>query len=191
MILSPAALAWLQLEVDWPEVEAKTAELKQTVYPKTLPRLFPFPGIHDEETRSRPAYYYQQSAVVPFMVTNKGIEVLIITSSKNRHWVIPKGIHDPGMTPQDSAAKEADEEAGISGEVFDLPLGQYQYPKWDAHCEVLVYPMHVKKVFEHGQWEESHRQRKWVSVAQAMKLVKNRDISRIIGLLPNYLEEHL
>ena len=190
-ILSPAALAWLQLDVDWAEVEAKTAELKTTIYPKTLPRLFPYPGIHDEESRSRPAYYYQQSAVVPFRVIDDAIEVLIITSSKNRHWVIPKGIHDPGLSAQDSAAKEAFEEAGASGEVLEDLLGEYRYPKWDAHCEVKVYPMRVDKMTSQEKWAESHRQRRWVSVEEGMAMVKNPDVSRMISLLPEYLLEYL
>ena len=189
-LLSPAALAWLQLDVDWKEVEAKTAELKTTVFPKTLPRLFPFPGIDNKESRSRPAYYYRQSAVVPFRINNGAIEVLIITSSKNRHWVIPKGIHDPGLSARESAAKEAFEEAGASGEVLPELLGEYSYPKWDAHCDVEVYPMRVDKITSQEQWQESHRQRRWVSVEEGMKEVENQDVSRMISLLPEYLETY-
>lgn len=188
-ILSPAALAWLQLDLDWADVEAKTARIKTTVYPRTLPRLFPFPGIHDEESRTRPAYYYRQSSVVPYRVIKGGIEVLIITSSKNHHWVIPKGIHDPGLSAQESAAKEAFEEAGANGEVMDDLLGEYRYPKWDAHCHVKVYPMRVDKLTSQEEWQESHRQRRWVSIDEAMQQVKNPDVSRMISLLPAYLEK--
>jgi phosphohistidine phosphatase len=189
-ILSPASLASLKLDVSWRQLEKATAELEQLVYPQTLPRLFPFPGLHDAETRSRPSYYYQQSSVIPFRDMNGTIEVLIVMSSKNRHWVIPKGIHDPGMTAQDSAAKEAFEEAGVEGDVFDEPIGDYRYPKWDAECEVKVFPMRVIKVIPEAQWQESHRRRQWLPAEQAAILVKNPDVQKLVGALPQWLQRH-
>ncbi len=188
-ILSPAALAWLKLDCGWDQLGADKAQLVETVYPKNLPRLFPYPDIDAEESRTRPAYYYRQSSVIPYRINNGDVEVLIVSSSKNRHWVIPKGIHDPGMTAQQSAAREAYEEAGIQGIVADDVIGSYSYPKWDAVCDVTVYPMVVEQVLDEADWEESHRGRQWVSISEAIALLKNDDVKKIVAQLPNWLEK--
>jgi 8-oxo-dGTP pyrophosphatase MutT (NUDIX family) len=60
----------------------------------------------------------EQSGVIPYRIENGQIEVMVITSSTGKRWVIPKGLIEPDMTPQDSAAKEAWEEAGLLGKVF-------------------------------------------------------------------------
>lgn len=191
-ILTPASLAWLKLDCSWEELGSATAELVEIVDPKTLPREFPFPDINGEERRVRPAYYYSQSSVIPYRVTKKqGLQVLIVSSSKKKHWVIPKGIHDPGLTAQESAAKEALEEAGVQGTVAQKEIGHYSYPKWDAVCQVKVYPMKVEHVLDEVDWEERHRGRRWVSPKQAMKMLENNDAKRIVGLLPLWLEEQL
>jgi 8-oxo-dGTP pyrophosphatase MutT (NUDIX family) len=55
--------------------------------------------------------------VIPYRIRDGKIEVMLITSSTRKRWIIPKGMIEPDMTPQDSAAKEAWEEAGIIGQV--------------------------------------------------------------------------
>lgn len=189
-ILTPAALAWLKLDCQWEQLASACARLVEIVYPKTLPRLFPFPDVGSEETRSRPAYYYRQSSVIPYRITEAGVEILVISSSKNKHWVIPKGIHDPGLTARQSAAKEAYEEAGIEGDVAEDEIGFYRYPKWDAVCEVKVFPMKVEHVLDESDWQEKHRGRHWLSPEDAVLKVKNDDVKRIVGLLPAWLEKN-
>ena len=195
MLLSPAALACIQFDGSWRSLGQSSVTVKNLLYPRSLPRLFPWPTLQDAETRSRPAYYYKQSSVIPYRFHMNELQVLIITSSKNRHWVVPKGIHDPGLTAQQSAAKEAFEEAGVLGEVprkvngqaNDISLGSYRYTKWDAECEVTVYPMLVTEQLDPPQWQESHRQRRWVTVEQAARQLHNPDVSNIVRQLPEYL----
>ena len=188
-ILSPAALARVQLNFPWHRLGDDKASLVEIVYPKNLPRKFPFPNIDSDEFRSRPAYYYQQSSVIPYRVIDNAVEVMIIASSKNKHWVIPKGIHDPGLTSQESAAKEAYEEAGVEGEVAEEAIGVYRYPKWDAECEVAVYPMKVQRILHETDWQESHRGRQWVSVKDAVELLNNKDVKHLVEQLPAWLEK--
>lgn len=186
--LMTAALGILRTDHTWSNVSEHSCAFAGVINPGTLPELFPFPDIHGTEKRSRPAYYYTQSSVVPFRRTDQGLEVLIISSSKNKHWVIPKGIHDPGLSAEDSAAKEAMEEAGVEGTVLHTVIGSYTYPKWDAVCTVDVYPMEVTHVIAEEDWKERHRGRKWVSVDEAARTVKNDDVKRIVARLPQALE---
>jgi 8-oxo-dGTP pyrophosphatase MutT (NUDIX family) len=110
--------------------------------------------------RSRPRWFYAQSAVAPFRTSGDSLEVLLITSMRSRRWTIPKGVIEPGMTPAASAAKEAFEEAGVRGDVGAVSLGSYTYQKWGGTCAVQVFPMHVRELLD--VWPESDaRTRQW------------------------------
>src|SRR5688572_29754225 len=56
-------------------------------------------------------------------------ELLLATSRDTRRWVIPKGWPISGLAPQESAAREAYEEAGVTGRADPAPLGVYPYEK--------------------------------------------------------------
>jgi phosphohistidine phosphatase len=96
---------------------------------------------------------------------------------------VPKGIVEPGLTPQASAAKEAFEEAGIAGEMAQDPLGSYERGKWGGTCEVTVYPMHVSK--ELPVWAEAGlRTRNWMTVEDALRSVNEPGLRNVISCLP-------
>ena len=93
-------------------IKTQSVRLLSLKKPSDLVKKFPFPGgVGNEgktELRDRPAYYYTQSSVIPYRWTNSKLQVMIVSSSKNKHWVVPKGIVEPGLSPQLSAAKEAE-----------------------------------------------------------------------------------
>lgn len=186
--LRPATLVHLGFDGEWPDLGPGGARIVRAVNPDDLPRDFPYPMPDGRAFRARPAYYYRQSSVIPFRWSGTDLEVLIISSSKKKHWVVPKGINDPGMSLQESAANEAMEEAGVKGRVLDIVVGTYRYPKWGAHCDVTVYPMEVTEVIPESAWEESYRGRRWVSVGKASRLVRNDDVKRIVAMLPDVLK---
>ncbi len=179
-VLPTATLAHLSVRGDWLSATAGAAELLLLQRPASLPEKFPFPSPHGKEQRDRPAYYYTQSSVVPYRVKRGKVEILVISSSKRKHWVIPKGIHDPGKTAQQSAAKEAWEEAGVEGEVGEAPIGSYVYQKWGAACQVEVYPMQVNKLLPESKWEERHRGREWVSAEEAAQRLRQPELGPMV-----------
>lgn len=187
-VLLPATLVHLRIDCPWSKLSENCAKLIKIVYSKNLPLLFPFPDINGIEKRVRPAYYYTQSSVIPYRKKNGRPEILIISSSSGKHWVVPKGIHDPGMTAQASAAKEAFEEAGIEGHIAESKVGCYQYEKWEGVCTVSVFAMKVTRIIDEDEWEECHRQRRWVKLEDAVKLVHNDDLAKVIANLPKHLE---
>lgn len=152
-------------------IENGRASLRERIDPRDLPDLFPYPSPDGSELRPRPAYYYTQSAVIPYRKTETGPEILIVGSSSGRHWVVPKGIVEPGLGPARSALIEAREEAGVEGLASDGPVGHYDYDKWGATCEVAVYTMEVTRILSGDEWEESHRDRRWVSPSEAADLL--------------------
>lgn len=162
------------------------ATFRAAIKADNLPDRFPYPAPDGPYRRDRPAYYYMQSAVIPYRRQDRDIEILLVSSSSGRHWVVPKGIHEPGLSAPASAAEEAREEAGVLGHPDDYPVGQYSYPKWGATCTVTVFPMEVTKVIPASEWEESHRARKWVSIEDAAALLAQdglRSMVRAVGQL--------
>lgn len=88
------------------------------------------------------------------------------------------------QTPASAAAKEAFEEAGVSGDSMDLCLGVYIYSKpqkvGNAPIVTMVYPLHVTHV--HSKWPEKHqRRRKWLSPAKAAKKLTEPQLKRIVA----------
>jgi phosphohistidine phosphatase len=137
--------------------------------------------------REKPGYFYRQSAVIPYRVRQGKPEILLITSQHRRRWLIPKGIIEPDLSPAASAAKEALEEAGVEGRVGTEPLGRYQYEKWGGTCTVEVFVLEVDRV--HDEWAEDHRQRLWLSPAEAADRVDEEDLARLITELSSSLGE--
>ncbi len=131
----------------------------------------------------KPESFYRQSGVIPYRFHDARLEILLITSLKRKRWIIPKGIVEPDLTPAQSAAQEAEEEAGISGEVSAEPLGTYKYAKWGGTCHVEVFSMRVTSVLE--QWQErGHRERRWFPVDEAAARVREKVLKSMMLQLP-------
>ena len=128
---------------------------------------------------SKPNHFFEQSGVIPYRIRDGNLEVLLITSRRRKRWIIPKGIIEPDMNPQDSAAKEAWEEAGIRGQVASNLIGTYEYQKWGGTCRVQVFLLQVETVLE--DWPEaSYRKREWLSVQEAVKRVEEAELKQIL-----------
>ena len=79
------------------------------------------------------------------------VEVLLVTSRDTGRWIIPKGWPISGLTPADTAAREAWEEAGVQGELLGGDLGAYGYakaldPKRSIPCSVQVVGLRVARL---------------------------------------------
>ena len=138
--------------------------------------------------KKKPEYWYKQSSVIPFRKNEEDFEVLLITTRKKRKWILPKGIVDIGLTPKQSAVKEALEEAGIKGKLLPQKLGNYSYKKWGGKCDVEVFGLEVKIILD--EWEESFRARKWVQLNEAEKFVHDPKILELLNNLFNELNRN-
>ncbi len=124
-------------------------------------------------------WIYNQSGVIPFRFEKDRIQILLITSRSRKRWVIPKGIIEPDLPPQESAQKEAYEEAGVSGNIYGEAVGTYTYNKWGGTCTVKVFLLEVENILE--DWPESNfRTREWVSVEEAVQRVDEPELKKII-----------
>ena len=129
----------------------------------------------------------QQVAALPIAVGDDGIvRVLLLTSRESKRWVIPKGWLMKGLKPHEAAAREAVEEAGLSGKISKKPIGRYTYFKRrEAHfdvCEVDVFLLRVEK--QAKTWRErGQRQTKWFTLDEAPELVEEVGLVAILNAL--------
>jgi 8-oxo-dGTP pyrophosphatase MutT (NUDIX family) len=123
--------------------------------------------------------HMHQACAVPYRAHASSLEFCLITSLSKGRWGFPKGMIDPGETFRETALKEAQEEAGLLGEIVGEPLGQYEYAKWGATLSVTVVLMSVTEVQD--QWlEAALRRRAWCSVDEARERIANLDQRRLL-----------
>lgn len=143
-----------------------------------------FRASHKSDVRS-------QFAALCFRIRRGKPEILLITARGSGRWILPKGWPMDGLTPADSAALEAWQEAGVSGEAFDRCLGLYSYSKSIAGTGLpimtMVYPVRVKSLASKFP-EAGQRRRKWFSPKKAAKKVAEPELARILkGFDPSRL----
>jgi 8-oxo-dGTP pyrophosphatase MutT (NUDIX family) len=126
-----------------------------------------------------------QVAALPWRLTERGVEVMLVTSRGTGRWVLPKGWPERSEDLCDAAAREAAEEAGLAGAVARQEIGRFYYGKQmptgdDLRCEVHVFPLEVDRVAE--KWpEKKHRKRDWFSVDEAARRVNEPDLGELIA----------
>lgn len=130
----------------------------------------------------------QQFAALPFR-TDNGLQVMLVTSRETRRWVLPKGWPIKGLKPHSVAAREALEEAGLTGKMAKEPIGSYRYIKRMRNgaampCEVGVFPMEVEK--QRRNWpERDQRTTSWFALADAAGLVDEPELrDLLLGFAP-------
>lgn len=126
-----------------------------------------------------------QVAALPWRAGEAGIEIMLITSRDTGRWVLPKGWPEAREPLSEAAAREAGEEAGLSGAISHIEAGRYYYAKalasgQEVPCEVLVYPLKVAS--EASRWKERReRERRWFAGAEAARMVAEPDLGQIIA----------
>lgn len=115
----------------------------------------------------------KQACALPYRVVPHGVELCLVTSLSRRRWGFPKGLIDPGETAEQTAYKEAFEEAGLQGQIIGPPVGQYHDIKCETPLEVVGYLMLVTA--ELRTWpEDKLRQRRWAAADEALRLLAHR-----------------
>jgi 8-oxo-dGTP pyrophosphatase MutT (NUDIX family) len=136
----------------------------------------------------------RQYGVIPFRRTPSGrLEVLLITSRGTGRWVIPKGWPMMAKTPQEAAAIEAFEEAGVRGQIVDqVRLGSYRYQKLNlsglpGELTVGVFLMQVYEQL--AEWpEQAERTTAWFSPQEAAANVAEPALGKMLRRLPRLIE---
>ena len=132
----------------------------------------------------------QQVAALPYRTYPTGSAsppfVLLITSRQTGRWVVPKGNLMVGKALHEAAAIEAEEEAGVTGIISPLSVGQFRYTKLLAGggsviAEVELFPLAVTEVRK--KWiEMNQRKRRWFAIGEAAAVVDEVELGELINL---------
>jgi len=115
---------------------------------------------------------------------NSQLEILLITSLNSKRWIVPKGWPEPDLSGSENAAREAFEEAGVTGKIGPQPVGTYHYLKekkdgGGVPCSVDVFALAVNKQLD--DWPEKNaRELAWVPVEQAVMQVSEPGLRQIL-----------
>ena len=115
---------------------------------------------------------------------NGSCQMLLITSRDTGRWIIPKGWRAKRLKDHEAAAREAAEEAGVSGKVKSKPIGNYTYPKsiddtGARSLRVAVFLLLVRR--ERNHWpEQDQRKRAWFDVGEAVKEIGESELRALI-----------
>jgi 8-oxo-dGTP pyrophosphatase MutT (NUDIX family) len=126
----------------------------------------------------------KQYAALPYRRQGDNIEIMLVTSRDSGRWIIPKGWPAPGLTPRDSAAREAMEEGGLVGRITAQPIGVYHYDKRSDDgstmlCAVGVFALQVEEQLT--VWpEQDQRQTDWFTLEEAAEAVQEMELRTII-----------
>jgi 8-oxo-dGTP pyrophosphatase MutT (NUDIX family) len=133
-----------------------------------------------------------QFAALPYVQLSDGLRICLITSRGTRRWVIPKGWPKAELRPHELAAREAEEEAGLIGEIASDPIGSYTYRKRlhflaSVTCRVSVFPLLVNA--QEVTWpERAERDVAWTPVSEAARMVREPDLRRLLAALPLWID---
>lgn len=114
----------------------------------------------------------RQSGALPYAYINGNLHFMIVTTRRSGRWIFPKGGVKSGFTPWDSAALEAEEEAGVAGDISERPIGEYHVRVGPdaALMTVDIYPLEVTRQYD--QWrEKGQRLRHWATLPEAQRLL--------------------
>jgi 8-oxo-dGTP pyrophosphatase MutT (NUDIX family) len=125
-----------------------------------------------------------QISALPCRTGNGSLEVCVITSRGIGRWIIPKGWPEPDLSHIEVAAKEAWEEAGLTGDMHPHLYATYTASKeiepgigipvrMDVY--LLLDPKQAKKFPERGQ-----RSIEWLSIGEAAQRVDDSGLRNVL-----------
>lgn len=120
-----------------------------------------------------------QAGAVPYRVAADGqLEVLLVTGGRRGKWTIPKGGIKVGASPEQTAAAEALEEAGVMGRLEEA-VGTFAFLKAGERHAARVFALRVQRVLE--RWdEEDRRLRAWVPIGEVGRFVRREAVVRLV-----------
>jgi 8-oxo-dGTP pyrophosphatase MutT (NUDIX family) len=130
-----------------------------------------------------------QCAALPYRMAGGLVQVLLVTPRGGDGWIIPKGKVEGRLGVPASAAREAEEEGGVRGEIERTPFDQYVHGGGNAGPLVEVFLMRVTR--ELSSWPESHqRERRWATLDDVPRLVVDPGLARVMRAAADHLSSH-
>lgn len=131
----------------------------------------------------------RQFGAIPYRILEGDIAFLLITSRRSGRWIFPKGGRKPSLAPQEIAAREAFEEAGVEGRIQAEAIGTYRTVKTSLRRYVIEVEHYALEVaVQHDDWpEKGQRYRHWALLPEAKRLVRDKAIIELLVRLRSSL----
>lgn len=129
-----------------------------------------------------------QVAALCLRPSDRGHEVLLITSLDTGRWIVPKGWPIMGKSGPETALYEAWEEAGVArAEVAQEPVGIFGYGKRRKNgtvepVETYVYRLDVEEQTDEFP-EAGQRTLRWVAPQEAANMVQEPQLQDLLRQL--------
>jgi 8-oxo-dGTP pyrophosphatase MutT (NUDIX family) len=108
----------------------------------------------------------------PFLIKKEKIQIMIITNTSGKGWILPKGHPEDGLNKAQVAELETYEEAGVKGTIIDTKLRK-EFEREEGGT-LVIYPLLIKKILD--AWpEHDKRERMLVTIKEALFLVTKKE----------------
>lgn len=114
--------------------------------------------------------------------------VVLVRSRRTGQWGLPKGGIEPGEASPRAAAREAFEEAGVTGTICSRPIGHFAYEKEgnSNRYQVAVHVLLNDRLADYYP-EQGMRERGSFALADAIGMLAQPQVGRMLSdLLDQY-----
>jgi ADP-ribose pyrophosphatase YjhB (NUDIX family) len=125
----------------------------------------------------------RQVAAVPVRRRGGRLEVCLVTTRETKRWTVPKGWPMRGKKDHRAAEIEAEQDAGVFGQIHRTPLGEFQYWKrQETHFELVTVAAYRLDVIGGLQtWPERfERDLAWYGIDEAAELVQEPGLAAML-----------
>jgi 8-oxo-dGTP pyrophosphatase MutT (NUDIX family) len=127
----------------------------------------------------------EQAGSIVVSTRGGAASILLITAKRNRnHWVFPKGHVDPGETFEQTALREAEEEAGIAGRIV-CPAGTVEFA---LRRDIIRVHYFIVRTDDDGR-PEAGRRLGWFSYEDALKTLSFENGRALLRQVAPLLED--
>lgn len=126
-------------------------------------------------------------------LAGQGFEVALISVGDPPRWQLPKGLVDPGESPEIAAIREVREEAGLVAEIVEkLKLVEYWYQATVAGRRVRIHKFvhfFLMKYVSGDVADHDHEvnEARWMEVGQAIETIAFKSERAVLKQAASYI----